>query len=203
MPMHEPAKPLSPDHMISEIRQHMEAIKVQANARRRAKAAHQLLEEMRQIYEATQNPLCPWLAIRYCGKIGWPIPEWVTTYLTRAAEGLEKLIDRPPADLRAVAEILEFRADSKGDSPFWGFREAREAQGIFGDYVAARDQGLTQTAAINAVATQRHSTLPTVRRRLQYHAQAVLGEGADIADLEERLQKERGWLKALDPGAPT
>jgi hypothetical protein len=189
--------------MALEVKQRMEAIRLRADVRRRERAASQLLEEMRQIYEATHNPLCPWLVIRYCGKIGWPIPQWVATYLMRAAEGLEKIIDRPPADLReAVAEILGFRAESKAGNPFWAFREAREAQHIFSDYIAARDQGLTQTAAIKRAAAQRKSTPQTVRRRLQYHAAAVLGDGAKIADLEERLRKERDWLEALGRGEP-
>ena len=199
--MNEPLTPHLPEHMISEIEKRREAIRLRADAQRREQAATHLLEEMRQIYEATRNPLCPWLAIRYCGKIGWPIPEWVTAYLVRAADGLEKLIDRPPADLRkAVAEILDFRADSKGGNPFWASWQARPPQRIFGQNVAARHQAQTNTAAMNEAAAESNSTIHTVRRRLQYQAETVLGDGADIEALEEQLQWERDLWKALDPG---
>jgi hypothetical protein len=163
----------------------------------RRKAFRQVVAEARAGYLLTGNPLYVWLVWRRCRLKKARVPDWVRAYMDDAANQLCAWIDDPPAGnlTMQVAGAFKFRMGKKGNNPFTQIRNARQSEHWYWKYRSCRDQGMSVRKAISSVAQAVHSTEATVRRRIIHFAEAVIGPGASIADLDLRYKALRQLLK--------
>jgi hypothetical protein len=143
-----------------------------------------LLDERRQLYEHSQNPLDLWGAYSLCRDVKCPIPEWVLESFDTIHRQLTKIYtdeilalsydqagvdgpERPPWKA-ATLEAFGFRAPDVRGGPQNPFRKACRA--LWSESLATRvrvlvdGEGLTVSKACLVVAVARGEDEPTVRR---------------------------------------
>lgn len=77
-------------------------------------------------YRDTGNPLWVWKAVLACGSAKSALPDWVMSYLVRAAERFSGLLQSPPANpTKAIAGALEMKLTGPG-SVFARLDDSRE-----------------------------------------------------------------------------
>ena len=82
------------------------------------------IEDLENLYAATDNPLCAWYAFRTARQNGLLVPSWIRRYLDRAAENLTQ-DEKPKGDAHiAIAAAIGMRTDSRGNI-FTQFQENR------------------------------------------------------------------------------
>ena len=91
-------------------------------------AFEHILEEAREDFEQTKNPLFVQIAIRYCDRRSAPFPKWVTEYLTNTADALIEMVEDPPRRVGVgLARALGFKTEGRG-SPFSYFKNYRRRE---------------------------------------------------------------------------
>lgn len=179
--------------LIEAVQRRYDEIRKKRELAVRRKASRRVLAEARAGYILTGNPLFIWLVWRRCRVKKTRIPKWVHAYMDEAAERLCAWIDSPPAGdpMIAVAGAFKFKLGKKGKNPFTEIRTARQSEQWYWQYRSYRNRGMSARRAISAVAQGVNSTDATVRRRINSFAEAVLGQGASIADLDTRYRALR------------
>ena len=121
----EPHKSRKLEAFIAAGQPHIERIK----RRRREQLSHlalkSVLDEARENFERTHDPIFVWFAIRHCLRRKASLPDWAIHYLGQCADAIAMLVQAPPPDVApALMAAIGFEHGRGRSSSFYKFAAA-------------------------------------------------------------------------------